>query len=291
VKPRVFIASSKEGANVAEGVRHNLKDYATCTSWFDPFVFTLSASTIDNLLQKSDEHDFAIFIFSDDDIAKIRGTGVTVPRDNVVFESGLFMGMHGKDRCYIVMPKDVTDFHLLTDLLGYTTARYDSKLAKTDSGHYLGPASLEIIDAIEKSTWNRFQLEIKERSSLGAATLKYPLKLYIQIRNPNHHPVIIESRSFSINPAFKFSRNAITTKNRFVPEFLIYRDSDSSKDVYRQSCILNFNETIDTWIPIDSSITKKALDEAITKKNVGIWKYRCYILGESLTICNYEQEF
>ena len=46
-------------------------------------------------------------------------------RDNVLFELGLFVGSIGKDRCFIVKPRN-DDLHIPTDLLGLTPADYEA---------------------------------------------------------------------------------------------------------------------------------------------------------------------
>jgi predicted nucleotide-binding protein len=48
------------------------------------------------------ENDFGILVFSPDDVSTIRGTTAVVPRGNVIFEAALFIGKHGRDRCFIV---------------------------------------------------------------------------------------------------------------------------------------------------------------------------------------------
>src|SRR4051794_36615175 len=113
MKPRIFIGSSVEGKYIADALQANFEYFAWCTVWEHAFV--PSQVTIDSLIKKCTDSDFAIFVFSDDDITKMRNEEHSVTRDNVVFESGLFMGELGKDRVFIVKPRDVTDFHLLTD--------------------------------------------------------------------------------------------------------------------------------------------------------------------------------
>jgi predicted nucleotide-binding protein len=119
MKPRIFIASSIEGRNVADGLEIGLQHDADCTAWHE--AFPLSQYTIDTLLKQCADNDFAVFVFSPDDRAQIRSDKYDIARDNVLFESGLFMGMHGKDRGFIAMPRDNPAFHLPTDLLGFTT--------------------------------------------------------------------------------------------------------------------------------------------------------------------------
>lgn len=123
-KPRIFIASAVESLDVADAFNVNLDHQAEVTVWKNGF--SLTQTTIDSLVKIAETMDFAIFIFTPDDVARIRNKEQHVVRDNVVFELGLFTGTLGKDRCFIVKPRNV-DLHLPTDLLGLTPADYDGE--------------------------------------------------------------------------------------------------------------------------------------------------------------------
>jgi len=123
-KPRIFIASAVESLDVADAFNVNLDHQAEVTVWKNGFA--LSQNTIDSLVKIAESVDFAIFIFTPDDIAKIRNQQQHIVRDNVVFELGLFIGTLGKERCFIVKPRD-TDLHFPTDLLGLTPADYNGE--------------------------------------------------------------------------------------------------------------------------------------------------------------------
>lgn len=129
-KPRLFIASSVEALPVAEAVNVNLDHDLEVTIWKNG-TFKLSSSAIDDLVGKSSSVDFALFIFSPDDIASIRNRTEHVVRDNVIFEMGLFVGAIGKSRSFILKPRDV-EMHLPTDLLGVTPADYDASRSDND---------------------------------------------------------------------------------------------------------------------------------------------------------------
>src|SRR4051812_33238473 len=121
-KPRIFIGSAVESLYVADALNVNLDHDAEVTVWKNGF--SLSQNTIDSLVLLASNVDFAIFIFTPDDIAKIKDQEKHVTRDNVVFELGLFAGALGKERCFIVKPRN-TDLHLPTDLLGLMPAEYE----------------------------------------------------------------------------------------------------------------------------------------------------------------------
>lgn len=123
-KPRIFIASAVESLNVADAFNVNLDHQAEVTVWKNGF--TLSQGTIESLVKIAESVDFAIFVFTPDDISEIRDQQKPVVRDNVVFELGLFIGTLGRERCFIVKPRD-TDLHLPTDLLGLTPADYNGE--------------------------------------------------------------------------------------------------------------------------------------------------------------------
>lgn len=148
-KPAVFIASSAEGLAEAEAINANL-DHATHPTLWRIGTFDLGSVTIDALVKKSSVVDFAIFVFTPDDVATIRKQDQKIARDNVVFELGLFIGAIGKDRCYIIRPRGV-DMHLPSDLLGITTADYVPNRPDGDIASALNYACKLIKDAIDKA--------------------------------------------------------------------------------------------------------------------------------------------
>src|SRR5665213_1494192 len=130
-KPKIFIGSSVEGLNIAYAVQQNLTHDAEITVW-DQGVFELSQTTIESLVTILEKCDYAIFVFSPDDITKIRKKEFLTVRDNVIFELGLFIGKLGRSRSFIIMP-DKPIFHIPTDLLGISTGKYDT--TRTDGSY------------------------------------------------------------------------------------------------------------------------------------------------------------
>lgn len=125
--PRLFIASSKEALQVAEAVNIKLEDVARVKQWDN--AFDLSTLTLPALIGRTKETDFAVFVFHKDDQTIIRGNSYSTVRDNVLFELGLFIGVLGIDKCFVLMPKSVErDFRLPTDLAGLTMSSYDDSI-------------------------------------------------------------------------------------------------------------------------------------------------------------------
>ena len=131
--PTLFIGSSSEGRAVAsvilEACTQKLKKKITPRLWSDG-VFQASQTVIEDLLQMSDSCDFAVLILTPDDETKSRGNVKVAPRDNVIYELGLFTGSLGRKRSLIVVPSGI-ELKIPTDLLGVTTLRY--RHAKTTS--------------------------------------------------------------------------------------------------------------------------------------------------------------
>lgn len=115
-KPKIFIASSTEYLKEAEAVNSILDHQYEVTLWTEG-TFKLSSTALNDLINKSSYTDFAIFMFTPNDLAYIRDTEHQIVRDNVVFELGLFIGAIGKERSFIIQPRGVK-LRLPSDLVG-----------------------------------------------------------------------------------------------------------------------------------------------------------------------------
>lgn len=127
-KKKIFIGSSVEELAIAEKVKNILTEKFDVTIWnetiWEKSVFKLNQNFLSDLLKASLLYDFGIFIGTTDDKVIIRGREVMKPRDNILFELGLFLGRMGEDKCVFLIDKDI---EILSDFKGRTLARFDKK--------------------------------------------------------------------------------------------------------------------------------------------------------------------
>ena len=121
--PLLFLGCSAEGLVVAQEIQLGLKhDNIEVAVWTDG-IFGPSRVTLDALLDAVHQSDFAAFVFSPDDKTVSREKEFDAPRDNVIFELGLFMGHLERNRTFIIK-ESKTDVKIPTDLLGITPITY-----------------------------------------------------------------------------------------------------------------------------------------------------------------------
>ena len=126
-KPRIFLGSSKQQEDLVQALTRALEDIARVEPW--TMTFNPGTTTLGRLLELTREVDFAAFVFAHDDWTAAsppetlpQGAGQASPRDNVVFEAGLFGGVLGMRRTFILHAHGAK---LPTDLLGLTSVRYE----------------------------------------------------------------------------------------------------------------------------------------------------------------------
>ena len=121
-KPRIFLGSSGKQAKLIQAITRGLAEVAEVEPWTT--TFNPGRETLDRLVELSQEVDFAAFVFAQDDwtTTDASESGEASPRDNVVFEAGLFGGALGMRRTFIL---HAAGSKLPSDLLGLTSIRYD----------------------------------------------------------------------------------------------------------------------------------------------------------------------
>ena len=147
MKPRVFIGSSKEGLDVTKLVKDYLSTDYDCIVWNED-VFKANENFLDTLLKAASLFDFGVMIFSSDDETKVRHKVFDTPRDNVMFEFGLFLGRVGKERAFVIQEEGC---HLPSDLLGITIPFYKTTTDAEGKKH------------VDKGSIDEILLRVKKR--------------------------------------------------------------------------------------------------------------------------------
>ena len=138
-KPRIFLGSSGKQEKLLQELTRGLEDVAHVEPWTTSF--NPGTTALERLLELTREVDFAAFVFAQDDwttdsplTSPLPGPGQASPRDNVVFEAGLFGGALGMRRTFIL---HASGSKLPSDLLGLTTVRY---------GETIKPAEMRVLN-------------------------------------------------------------------------------------------------------------------------------------------------
>ena len=126
----IFIASSSESKPLAQALETKLKaslnpstdpaEWGFEINIWGPDTLPPSEDILDSLITNAKNSDFLVVLLAEDDVAQKKDQTVSVPRDNAIFELGLFMGALGLQpgRCFMV--SSVAKGALPSDLIGRT---------------------------------------------------------------------------------------------------------------------------------------------------------------------------
>lgn len=156
--PSLFIGSSSEGLDVAKAVELQLLNEADVQIWTNG-VFSLGQGTLEGLIDALDQYDFAVMVISADDLVESREQNYNSPRDNVLFELGLFMGRIGRERTFI-LHEDNPRLKLPSDLAGITRVKYRIRNKQPN----VSPACTQIAQEIRRL--GAFQQRNKKKSAV-----------------------------------------------------------------------------------------------------------------------------
>lgn len=121
--PFMFVACASESLPVANALQAYFKEREVVVEIWTDSVFKPSQGTMESLEAKLTSADFTVAIFSADDKVESRGVEKVAPRDNTVFELGLFAGAIGRERSFFAVQKD-EDVKIPSDLAGVTSLRF-----------------------------------------------------------------------------------------------------------------------------------------------------------------------
>ncbi|WP_164112239.1 MULTISPECIES: STING domain-containing protein [Sphingobacterium] len=133
-KKKIFIGSSSEELDLANAAKDILEADNTfeVTIWneevWDKAVFKLNNNYLNDLIRATLQFDFGILIGTQDDKVEVREIEYLQPRDNILFELGLFIGRLGLNNCAFLIDKDIK---VLSDIKGISLARFERNKLQT----------------------------------------------------------------------------------------------------------------------------------------------------------------
>jgi predicted nucleotide-binding protein len=145
-KIRVFLICSSEALDVARIIQNALSRDFLVIPWTDG-VFKITNYALQSLEDELEKCDFAIAVAHADDLTESRGQDWPSPRDNVIFELGLFMGRLNRQRAILMEPRE-EKVKLPSDLAGITTIPYRFEPGQ-DAAAHMGPACNALRDHIK----------------------------------------------------------------------------------------------------------------------------------------------
>jgi hypothetical protein len=143
----VFIGSASEGLEIANTLQVLLERFCDTQVW-PQGLFAPGRSYLESLVRELPAYDFAVLVITPDDKVESRGELSSGPRDNILFELGLFMGRLGRDRTFAVFDR-TRPFKLPSDFAGIKLIDYEPSRIGLEAA--LGAASTKIINAIKRA--------------------------------------------------------------------------------------------------------------------------------------------
>lgn len=146
-RPSIFIGSSTESLEYANALQRVLDHALEPTIWTYG-VFLPTGNTLAGIIKRATTTDFAALFLTPDDDSTVRGEYLKTPRDNLVFELGLFIGHLGVDRVFLLTPHEGVD--LPSDLQGITPLKYWTDRSDKDAQNAVNPAATDIRNAVDR---------------------------------------------------------------------------------------------------------------------------------------------
>jgi len=220
-KPRIFLGSSGKQAKMLQVLTRGLEDIAHVEPWTTSF--NPGTSTLERLVELAHEVDFAAMVFARDDWTSTGPadspapeSAQASPRDNVVFEAGLFGGALGMRRTFILHANGAK---LPTDLLGLTSIRYGEQATAAE----MKVVSQKLRSAIESAgrvarcegLWWQYSLTARSKDEPSAVSL-------LRISRDRRGSLEVAGRGWHENGSLTVRYWSEATKERTEPAGVFY---------------------------------------------------------------------
>jgi hypothetical protein len=210
----IFIGSSSEAADndILLRVAAILRSAGAAPVLWNgtPSIFKAGKTTIETLEEmiKNEDINAAVFIYTGDDKTWYRGDLQNVPRDNIVFEHGLFTGMLGREKAIAVKFGNV---RMPSDLLGVTCVdfgRSPEDATVNIKDWVKGLLKMEQNNKSEVKKGGESNQEITQNYEIPIASEKSLVEI-IPISQGVYYR-LIDDKEIRINSSLHISKNLIT---------------------------------------------------------------------------------
>ena len=221
-KPRIFLGSSGKQEKLLQALTRGLEDVAHVEPWTTSF--NPGTTTLERLLELTREVDFAAFVFARDDWTSTGAAASPAPesaqaspRDNVVFEAGLFGGALGMRRTFILHANGAK---LPTDLLGLTSIRYGDAATATEmrAVNQKLRKAIESVGRVARIEGLWWQYSLTERTAREPSAVSL-----LRISRDRHGSLEIAGRSWQENGRLsaRYWSEAVEGEKRLVRRLLL----------------------------------------------------------------------
>ena len=146
----MFVGSSTERLGSARRLaEHFAPDRDTVEVFVWDAIFGNLEYPLEALTRTLNDWDFAALIWGGEDRTDSRSTVKASPRDNLIFELGLFMGRIGRRRCFILHPNQQRP-ELPSDLRGVVYLEYDAGRPEGEEQQALNTPALKMAAVIRE---------------------------------------------------------------------------------------------------------------------------------------------
>lgn len=213
-KPKVFIGCARENSAIMDVLAAGLEPVASVHRWTDESMFPPGKFILACLLEHVREFDFAVMLFEPADILISRGEETLAPRDNVVFELGLFMGNLEPQRVFVVVPRIDKKLKMLSDLGGLTPISYTppKKKARKDLEKALQGAIRQISTLIKSKKHKPITDVGAYHGPTDVLNIAEPLMVELSATKGAGRLVTVRNIALDMEVTWTFIRDRILTK-------------------------------------------------------------------------------
>jgi len=282
---------------VATALQEALAPDAEATLWTQG-VFESGRFFLEALEEAAAKSDFAVFLWTPDDRISSRGRHQTSARDNVVLETGLFIGTLGRRRVFILIPEE-SGVKVPTDLSGLTYLTY----LERDDGNFLAaltPAARKIKSILSrigtKSKVASFKVEPTIFHSLdeAKAAIRSDAIASTRIRILANRRLVFFGTDESIIPLHEAPRFQtlqklrlilLSPKSRWINDGLVQLRKYESLEVFRRS-LESAHEVVELALSRFNSLRATSLNCGV-RYYAGEPKFRALLTDAAAYISSY----